>query len=193
MNGLDAGGAKPPFRHIDDPLEGQIVGRLDNQPQISDGIADFGAFVEPRADNAVGKTDGDKTFLELARLEAGPHQHRDLGQISAGGLHGFDLRRHRTGLVGAVPIAVDPQFLALTGAGVERLAKARLVTGDDAGGGGKDMAGRTVILLQPHNLRPRKITLELQDVANLGAAPAIDRLIIITDTAQIARGAGQQP
>ena len=55
------------------------------------------------------------------------------------------------------------------------------------------MTGGTIVFLKADDLRPRKITFELQDVAHLGAAPAIDRLVIIADTAQITIRAGQQP
>ncbi len=56
---------------------------------------------------------------------------------------------------------------------------------DDPGGGGEDLRGRAVILLEPDDQRAREIALEFQDVADLGAAPAVDRLIIVADAAQI--------
>jgi hypothetical protein len=54
------------------------------------------------------------------------------------------------------------------------------------------MRGRAVILLEPGDRRTREIGLEAQDVADLGAAPAIDRLIIVADAAQI-QLLGQEP
>lgn len=55
------------------------------------------------------------------------------------------------------------------------------------GSGGEDMAGRAVIALEPHDLRAGEVVLEAQDVIDLRAAPAIDRLVVVTDAAQVLR------
>src|SRR5262245_38217389 len=55
------------------------------------------------------------------------------------------------------------------------------------------MTGRAVVALQPDDLTTGKILLEAQDVANLGAAPAVDRLIIVADAGQIAVSLREQP
>ncbi len=52
---------------------------------------------------------------------------------------------------------------------------------------------RTVVLLEPDHRGAGKIGFEAQDVADLGAAPAVDRLVVVADTAQIAPGLGQEP
>ena len=64
---------------------------------------------------------------------------------------------------------------------------------DDAGGGGEDLRGRAVVLLEPDDQRAGEIGLEAQDVADLGAAPAVDRLVVVADAAQIAMALRQQP
>ena len=47
--------------------------------QIGERVADFGALVEARAaDHAVGQAERDEAVLELAHLERGAHQDRDL-------------------------------------------------------------------------------------------------------------------
>ena len=48
------------------------------------------------------------------------------------------------------------------------------------------MSGRAVVAFEPHNLRAGKIVLEAQDVVDLGPAPAIDRLVVIADTGEVA-------
>ena len=53
--------------------------------------------------------------------------------------------------------------------------------------------GRAVVLLEPGDRGAREILLEPQDVADLGAAPAVDRLVVVADAAQIAAALGQQP
>ena len=47
------------------------------------------------------------------------------------------------------------------------------------------MGSGAIVPLQPDNLRAREVILEFKDVANLGPAPAINRLIIIANAADI--------
>ena len=84
----------------------------------------------------------------------------------------------------------DGDALALLVVGEQRLAEAALIVGDEVRGGGEDMAGRAVIALQPDDVGAGKILLEAQDVVDLGAAPAIDRLVVVADAADIALAAG---
>ncbi len=46
-------------------------------------------------------------------------------------------------------------------------------------------AGAAVIALQADDLRAGKVVLEAQDVVDLGAAPAIDRLVVVADAADV--------
>ena len=64
---------------------------------------------------------------------------------------------------------------------------------DEMRGGGENMSGRAVIALEPHDLRAGKILLETQDVLDLGAAPAIDALIVVADAADIVAPLRDQP
>ena len=76
---LDGGVAEAALGHVDDALEGEIVGRLVDDAQIGERIADFGALVEARAaDDAIGQAERDEAVLELAHLERGAHQDGDL-------------------------------------------------------------------------------------------------------------------
>src|ERR1700719_3337568 len=71
--------AEPALGHIDDALEGEIVGRRIDHAQIGQRVANFRAFVEARAaDHAVGQAECDEAVLELAHLERGAHQDGDL-------------------------------------------------------------------------------------------------------------------
>ena len=76
---LHGGVAQPALRHIDDALEGEIVGRRIDHAQISERIADFGALVEARAaDDAIRQAERDEAVFEFAHLERGAHQDGDL-------------------------------------------------------------------------------------------------------------------
>ena len=56
----------------------------------------------------------------------------------------------------------------------------------------EDVAGRAVILLEPDDRRAREILFEPEDVGDLGAAPRIDRLVVVADAAQVAARLGEQ-
>ena len=69
---------------VDDPLEGEVVGRLGDDAQIGERVADLGALVEAEAaDDPVGQADRDEAVLELAGLELGADQDRDLVDAAA--------------------------------------------------------------------------------------------------------------
>src|SRR5208282_6936739 len=124
-------------------------------------------------------------LLELARLEAGAHQDGDLAQGPARALERLDLVGHHARLRLAVPEAAHgdrPPGLALR---PQRLAEPALVVGDEVGGGGEDMARGAVVLLEADDARAREILLEAQDVADLGPAPAVDRLVVVAHAADV--------
>src|SRR6185312_10784436 len=47
-----------------------------------------------------------------------------------------------------------------------------------------------VIALEPDDLGAGKVVLEAQDVVDLGAAPAVDRLVVVADAADVLERAG---
>jgi hypothetical protein len=57
----------------------------------------------------------------------------------------------------------------------------------------QDLRGGTIVFLEPHNQRAWEIALEFENVADLGAAPAVDRLIVVADATQIAMTLRQEP
>ena len=67
------------------------------------------------------------------------------------------------------------------------------IVGDEAGCDGEDMAAGSVIALEPDHRRAGEIALEAQDVVDVGAAPAVDRLVVVADAAHVAMAWGQQP
>ena len=79
MQHLQRGVAEAALGHVDDALEGEIVGRLRDHAQIGEGVADFRALVEARAaDHAIGQAERDEAVFEFAHLERGAHQDGDL-------------------------------------------------------------------------------------------------------------------
>ena len=57
----------------------------------------------------------------------------------------------------------------------------------------EDMPGRAIVPLQPDHRRAREVLLEAQDVVDLGAAPAVDGLVVVPHAADVRRAAGKQP
>ena len=188
---LHGGVAEAALRHIDDALEGKIVGRRIDHAQIGQRIADFGALVKTRpADHAIGQAQRDEPVFELAHLERGAHQDRNLVErmgfaFKTLALQLLDLLADGAGFFFGIPRAGDADFFAELVVGAQRLAEPALVVGDQVRGGGEDMAGRAVIAFEPDHDGAGEVVLEAQDVVDLGAAPAVDRLIVVADAADV--------
>ncbi len=156
--------------------------------QIGERVADLRALVEARAaDHAIGQAEGDEAVLELAHLERGAHQDGDLVERMLRALQLLDLLADGAGFLLGIPGAGDGDLLARHVLGAQRLAEPALVVGDQVRGGGEDVAGGAVVALQPDDLGAGEVVVEAQDVVDLGAAPAIDRLVVVADAADVFR------
>ena len=194
MDASQAGRTQAALRDVDDALEGEVVVRLHDQTEVGDGVPNFLPLVEASAaDDAVGQADGDQPLLELAGLKAGAHQHRHAAQRLPFAAQPLHLVANHPRLVLAVPDAAYVHLLAAVALGPQRLAEPAAIVGDQPGGGCENVRRRTVVALQPDHPRARKIALEAQDVADLGAAPGIDRLVVVADAAEIAMPLRQCP
>ena len=193
VDGRDRLVAEAALGGVDDALERQIVGRLDDQAEVGDRVADFGALVEAEAaDDLIRQADGDEALLELAGLELGADEDRDVIEAGAAIAWRFGFLADPPRLLGPVPHADDADLLALAGVGPQRLAEPAGIVRDEAVGGGEDVAGRAVILFEADDRRAGKVLLETQDVGDLGAAPGIDRLVVVADAAEIPARLGEQ-
>src|SRR5260370_5861016 len=147
-------------------------------------MADRGRLDDRRpADHAIRQAERYETILELAHLERGAHQNRHLVERVTRALELLDLLADRAGFFLGIPGAGNADLLARLVLGAQRLAEAAFIVRDEVRGGAKDVAGRTVIALQPDHGCAREIFFEAQDVVDLGAAPAIDRLVVVADAA----------
>ena len=100
-------------------------------------------------------------------------------------MQGLDLFAGDAGLFFAVPDAEHAHLLAGAEVGPERLAQPSLVVGDERRRGAQDVGRGAVVALQADHPGAGEIALEAQDVADLGAAPRIDRLVVVADAAQV--------
>jgi hypothetical protein len=199
LDDLDRLVAEAPFGRVDDPLEGQIVVGGDGEPEVGHRVPDLEPFVKARpADHPVGQADGQEPVLEGTHLVAGPHKDRHAvqpeGGVAAGAaLHRLDVVADPARLFLAVPVADEADLCAVLAVGEEGFAQPPLVGRDHAGGGRKDMPGGAIVLLEPDHRGAGEIRLEAQDIAHFGAAPAIDRLVVVAHTADVAVPPGQKP
>ncbi len=185
--------AEPALGLVDDPLERQVVCRLVDKPEVGERVADLRPLVEAEAaDDLIRQADRDESLLELAGLELGADEDCNLGERLSARLHPLDFLADPAGLLWPVPDADDADLLALARVGPQSLAEPASVVGDDSVGGGEDVAGRAVILLQPDDLGAGEVLLELEDIGDLGSAPGIDRLVVIADAAQVAARFGEE-
>ncbi len=179
---------------VDDPLEGEVVGRLGDDSQIGDGVADFLAFVEPQAaDHTIGQAERDEAFFEFAGLKRRAHEDRRLGQPMPLALQGFDLVADHPGFLGSVPDAAHDHALAVVALGPQSFAEPSLIGGDQARSGAQNVRRGAVIAFQPDDPGARKIPLEPQNIADFRTPPAIDRLVVVADAADVVMLLGQQP
>ena len=182
--------AEAALRGVDDALEGEVVGRLRDEAEIGHGVADFEALVEARAaDDAVVEAERDEAVFELAHLEGGAHEDRHVVQEMLAALELLDLLADGAGFLLGIPGGVNLHLdvVGIGAVGEERLAEAAFVVGDQVGGGAEDVLGRAIVALELDDLGAGEILLEAQDVVDLGAAPAIDRLVVVADAADVLR------
>ena len=74
----------------------------------------------------------------------------------------------------------------------QRLAHALRVRADHDVGQLENLRRRAIVLLEAHDRGVGKVLVEVEDVPNVGAAPAVDRLIVVADDAHVAVAAAEQ-
>src|SRR5262245_257741 len=105
----------------------------------------------------------------------------------------LDLLADRARFLLRIPGARDGDLLARLVLGAQRLAETAFIVRDQVRGGAKDVRGRAVVAFEPDHLCAREVLLEPQDVVDLGAAPAVDRLVVVSDAADILRSLPDEP
>ena len=100
-------------------------------------------------------------------------------------LETFDLTGEELSLVALVVRLHDHQVRAALAVGPELLFLPRGVVPNDRPGRVEDALRRAIVLLELHDLRVRVIALEVENVADIRAAPAEDRLIVVPDDREV--------
>ena len=180
--------------HVDDAQEAHGVKRVVEDVQIGNDVLDFHAVVELQAaDHRIGNPRRHHGFFEDARLRIRAVKHGDVAIIDGKErlllLHGI---YDESCLVALVIRLIKGDLLPYGVFRPELLRLAVLIVSDDGIGCGQDILRRAIILLKLDRLRLGKVLLEIQDVADIRAAPAVDGLIGIADDAEIVMTACQK-
>ncbi len=184
---VDRRGAQPAPRHVGDAPGGDLVGRVGHHAQVGEDVLHFAAVVEAgAADHAVRHLGPDQGLFEGPALRIGAEEDGDVAVADAlDPPQPADLGSQPGGLVVLVLGPVAAQLLADVAVGPQRLRHPGGVVGDDGVGGVQDGAGGTVVLLERHDRGAGKGVLELDDVGDVGAAPAVDGLVEVAHRAHL--------
>ncbi len=106
-------------------------------------------------------------------------------EVSADAVELADLARDEVGLVALGHAGKVSDRIADRVVGPQPLGLALAIVLNDRVGRREDGLSRAVILFELENLRGRIVALEVEDVADIGAPPAINRLVLVTDDAEI--------
>ncbi len=179
---------KATFRRVDDALKGQIVCGLGHDAQISHCIADFEAFIETRTtDNPVIEAERHEAIFKFAHLERCAHEDRHVVEQMALSLRLFDRFANCTGFFLRIPSGVDFDFriVGIWCFGEKCLTEASFIVRDQMSGCAKNMRCRAIVALKLDNHCAREILIEAENVIHFRTTPAIDRLIVVTNAAQV--------
>src|SRR5689334_1703733 len=97
----------------------------------------------------------------------------------------FDVFADRAGFLLGIPRRDDANLFAVFALGAQRFAEPAFVVRNEMRGGGKDVAGRTIIAFEADHLRTGKILFKAQDVVHFRTAPSVDRLVVVADAADV--------
>ena len=170
--------ADPPLGRVRDARERHHVLRVREHRQVRDRVLDLGALVELRpADDLVGDLAAHERVLEHPRLRVRPVEDRELRAGDALVHEPLDLPDDEPGLRVLVVKLPHLYGIALAEVGPEVLAHPAAVVADHRVGGIEDGLRRAVVLLEADDLGIREVVPEIQDVRDVGAAEAVDRVV----------------
>ena len=181
----------PAPRPVRDPRERHRVARVVEHLQVRDRVLDLGALVELRpADHLVVDPLPDEDVLQHAALRIRAVDDGDVGQARAlvDGAH--DLGRDVPPLGVLVLDLDDVNGLTVAEVGPELLLLALAVVLDHRVGRVEDPVRRAVVLLQRDHGGAGEVALELEDVADVGPAEAVDALVRVADHHEVPMLAG---
>ena len=179
-------------RDVDHAHQGHGVERILDQAQVGEQVLHLAALVEARAaDEPVGDAAADELLFNGAGLRVRAVHDGDVLVLQALVAHqALQLLGDEGGFVFFVVGLVHDDRRAGAVLCPEVLLLALLVERDDGVRGVEDGLRRAVVLLEDDDARFREVVLEVEDVADVGGAPGVDRLVGIADDADVAVARG---
>ena len=175
-------------RHRDDAREAQRVPRVEAEAHVGDQVLDLAPLPESNAaDQPVGNATSGQHVFEGARLCVGAVEHREVGVTPVLRLaQALDLIGDELGLLDLVVSLGRDHLLAPGALGPQALGGALGIAADDAVGGVQDGLAGAVVLLEVHDMGVGVVLAELEDVADVGSAEAIDGLVVVAHDRDVA-------
>src|SRR5438445_457173 len=170
--------ADAPRRRIQHAQQGDVVVSKHRQPHVSEDVLDFGSLIKADpAEQAVTDALGAKGFFERPRLRVGAIHHGAMrsGIVALDFDHALaDVLRFGARVAGFK----ENEIGTLAPRRGKFFSDAFDVFRHHSRGGIQNLLARTVILFDAEDLRVGEILGKAQDVADVGAAPAIDGLVL---------------
>ncbi len=178
----------PARRVVDDPPEGHLVLRVEDELEVRDEVLHLFALVE--------LLPADHPDRDLPLLQRALDQRRlAVGSVE----HGHVLGPRVLALEEALDLVADEARLDVGIDGDDHLHEvalhprraqdlavaARCRLRQHRVGHVEDGLARSVVLLELHHLGAGEMSLEIEDVAHVGAAPRVDGLVVVADDAHV--------
>ena len=190
---LNRGGADTAARRVNDALDAHFVGRVHDHLEVGHDVADLGTVEESRAaDDLVGHARAQEHIFEDTRLGIGSVEDGDIVVARALGVQLFDLAGNPAALVALIARLEGLDLLAVALGRKQALVLALRVMAHHGVGGAQDMTRGAVVLLQLYGLAVFKVLLEVKDVGDVGAAPAVNGLVVVAHDHEVLVLGGQQ-
>ena len=152
--------------------------RVLQERQVRERVLDLGAVVEAHAaDDLVAQLALAQHVLDRPRLRVGAVEDGDLAERHPLVGQPLDLPHDEPRLGTLVVELADLDRIALAEVGPQVFAEPAAVVADDGVGGIENRLRRAVVLLEPDDLRVFEVVLELEDVSDVGASEAVDRVV----------------
>ena len=178
---------------IDDALQAGVVGRIDDGPQIGHDVLDFFAVIEAQtAVNTVGNARPHQHFFQHTALGVGAVQHGHVAVFPVVAALLGDAVADPRSLLPLVSCGEEFDGFACGQFRPQGFFHTARIMGDDLIGRVQNIGGAAVVLFQLDDLRVREVLLEIQNIADVRAAPAVDALVVVAHHAQVAAVFGDQ-
>ncbi len=172
---------------VDDTHATHVISWIEYELEVRRDVPDFRTVEESRAtDDAIGHARAQKHVLEYARLRIRAIEDCDIVITTPLRMEVICHGGNPATLIALICRKEDGDLLALLAAREEFLALARLVVRDNGVGALQDRGSGTIVLLELDGFGIGPIALEIEDIADVGTTPRVDRLVIVADDHEIA-------